>query len=223
MTAINLLSKEYQVSRFRYHIENGGMEVAKVNVVFFVFLYALASRTICKFLKFQISWQTLAFSLGMTAGAHRLWAHKSYKAKFALKVFLALGHTFIILLQNSVYVWARDHRVHHKWSDTDADPHNTQRGFFFAHSPPTCSETVKLAPGENTWVSIAILVEGYHNYHHKFPGDYQASEHGHGFNCITHFLNFMNIIGQAYDLNKTSNSVVDVCTKRWELNSVVVR
>lgn len=29
--------------------------------------------------------------------------------------------------------WARDHRVHHKYSETDADPHNAKRGFFFSH------------------------------------------------------------------------------------------
>lgn len=29
--------------------------------------------------------------------------------------------------------WSRDHRVHHKYSETDADPHNARRGFFFAH------------------------------------------------------------------------------------------
>lgn len=29
--------------------------------------------------------------------------------------------------------WARDHRVHHKYSETDADPHNARRGFFFSH------------------------------------------------------------------------------------------
>lgn len=27
----------------------------------------------------------------------------------------------------------RDHRVHHKFTDTDADPHNAHRGFFFSH------------------------------------------------------------------------------------------
>lgn len=27
----------------------------------------------------------------------------------------------------------RDHRVHHKFTDTDADPHNAQRGFFFSY------------------------------------------------------------------------------------------
>lgn len=27
----------------------------------------------------------------------------------------------------------RDHRVHHKYSDTDIDPHNINRGFFYSH------------------------------------------------------------------------------------------
>merc|ERR1712126_109686 len=35
--------------------------------------------------------------------------------------------------QNSAYVWSRDHRLHHKASETHADPHNSKRGFFFAH------------------------------------------------------------------------------------------
>lgn len=35
--------------------------------------------------------------------------------------------------QNDIFEWARDHRVHHKYSETDADPHNACRGFFFAH------------------------------------------------------------------------------------------
>lgn len=36
-------------------------------------------------------------------------------------------------LQDAVIDWARDHRVHHKYSETDADPHNAKRGFFFSH------------------------------------------------------------------------------------------
>ncbi|XP_074180383.1 stearoyl-CoA desaturase 5 isoform X2 [Rhinolophus sinicus] len=36
-------------------------------------------------------------------------------------------------LQNDIFEWARDHRVHHKYSETDADPHNARRGFFFSH------------------------------------------------------------------------------------------
>jgi len=34
---------------------------------------------------------------------------------------------------NPLFNWIRDHRVHHKFTDTDADPHNSRRGFFFSH------------------------------------------------------------------------------------------
>ncbi|KAH8383484.1 hypothetical protein KR009_008893 [Drosophila setifemur] len=69
--------------------------------------------------------------LGVTAGAHRLWSHRSYKAKFPLRLILIVFHT--IAFQDSVYHWVRDHRMHHKYSETDADPHNTSRGFFYSH------------------------------------------------------------------------------------------
>ncbi|PZC70800.1 hypothetical protein B5X24_HaOG214885 [Helicoverpa armigera] len=35
--------------------------------------------------------------------------------------------------QRTLVTWVRDHRLHHKYSDTDADPHNSSRGFFFSH------------------------------------------------------------------------------------------
>ncbi|CAK9795429.1 Acyl-CoA Delta-9 desaturase [Anthophora quadrimaculata] len=73
----------------------------------------------------------LATGLGITAGAHRLWSHKSYKAKWPLQVLLMIFNT--TAFQDSVIDWARDHRLHHKYSETDADPHNAKRGFFFAH------------------------------------------------------------------------------------------
>lgn len=80
------------------------------------------------------AWTFVCFvvsALGVTAGAHRLWSHRSYKASFPLKVFLALANS--MAFQNDIFEWARDHRVHHKYSETDADPHNAIRGFFFAH------------------------------------------------------------------------------------------
>ncbi|XP_029160965.1 (11Z)-hexadec-11-enoyl-CoA conjugase-like [Nylanderia fulva] len=68
---------------------------------------------------------------GVTGGAHRLWAHRSYKAKWPMRVILMIFQT--MAFQNHIYEWVRDHRVHHKFTDTDADPHNAQRGFFFSH------------------------------------------------------------------------------------------
>ncbi|XP_017776493.1 PREDICTED: acyl-CoA Delta(11) desaturase [Nicrophorus vespilloides] len=68
---------------------------------------------------------------GVTAGAHRLWCHRSYKAKLPLQIILAICYS--AAGQNTIFDWVRDHRVHHKYSETDADPHNSNRGFFFAH------------------------------------------------------------------------------------------
>jgi stearoyl-CoA desaturase (delta-9 desaturase) len=70
-------------------------------------------------------------SYGISAGAHRLWCHRSYKANRKLEYILLFLQT--VAFQNSVIEWVRDHRVHHKYSDTDADPHNSNRGFFFSH------------------------------------------------------------------------------------------
>jgi stearoyl-CoA desaturase (delta-9 desaturase) len=73
---------------------------------------------------------------GVTAGSHRLWAHKSYKAKLPLRILLMIFQT--LAFQNHIYEWVRDHRVHHKFTDTDADPHDVRRGFFFAHMGWLC-------------------------------------------------------------------------------------
>ncbi|OCT71884.1 acyl-CoA desaturase [Xenopus laevis] len=81
-----------------------------------------------------LAWAILCFllsALGVTAGAHRLWSHRSYKAKLPLRIFLAVVNS--MAFQNDIFEWARDHRVHHKYSETDADPHNAVRGFFFSH------------------------------------------------------------------------------------------
>lgn len=43
------------------------------------------------------------------------------------------GYFILTLLQNSMFIWCRDHRLHHRYSDTDGDPHNAKRGFFFSH------------------------------------------------------------------------------------------
>lgn len=70
-------------------------------------------------------------ALGITAGVHRLWAHRSYKARLPLRILLAVWNS--MAFQNDIIEWSRDHRVHHKYSETEADPHNAKRGFFFSH------------------------------------------------------------------------------------------
>jgi len=40
---------------------------------------------------------------GITAGAHRLWAHKAYKARTPLRLFLAYMQT--VAFQVSLWFW----------------------------------------------------------------------------------------------------------------------
>ncbi|CAG9865354.1 unnamed protein product [Phyllotreta striolata] len=109
------------------------------NVLIFVVLHSLALYGIWLSLSGQVTWKTLLFSLvylsgastGVTGGAHRLWSHKTYKAKLPFRIWLMLWQT--AALQNDIHEWSRDHRAHHKFTDTDADPHNSNRGFFFCH------------------------------------------------------------------------------------------
>ena len=97
-------------------------------------LYALLCVVpLCSYRALLVLWLGLwlVSGLGITAGAHRLWSHRSYKARRPLRVFLMLCNS--MAFEGSIFEWARDHRVHHKGSDTTADPHDSQRGLFFAH------------------------------------------------------------------------------------------
>lgn len=67
----------------------------------------------------------------ITGGYHRLFAHRAYEARPWVKWFWALfgGAAF----QNSILIWAREHRVHHRFVDSDNDPYSINKGFWFAH------------------------------------------------------------------------------------------
>lgn len=70
--------------------------------------------------------------MSITAGYHRLWSHRTYKAAWPLRLALAFFGTFS--LQNSILVWAARHRVHHRHvDDVDQDPHSIKTGFWHAH------------------------------------------------------------------------------------------
>ncbi|XP_022709981.1 acyl-CoA desaturase 1-like [Varroa jacobsoni] len=242
---------------------------------------------------FAIAWGISA-GLGVTAGAHRLWSHRSYKARTPLRILLMIFNC--MACQNDIYEWCRDHRVHHKYSETNADPHNVNRGFFFAHVgwlmckkhpdvirkgasvscadllddpvvrfqrkyyipltafwcfgvstalPLVLGESLRVAyfsctmaryvislnftwlvnsaahlwgtkpynkwisPVENTFVTVAAIGEGFHNFHHTFPYDYRTSEFGMKLNLTTAFINLMARCGQAYDLKTVPADVIE--------------
>ena len=87
----------------------------------------------------KLRWETFLFSvfyyyvtgLGITAGYHRLWAHRSYNASVPLQYFLAIAGAGAV--EGSIKWWSRGHRAHHRYTDTELDPYNAHKGFFYSH------------------------------------------------------------------------------------------
>lgn len=71
-------------------------------------------------------------SLSITVGYHRLFAHITYKANAFVRFLLLFfgAATF----EQSALKWASQHRQHHAFTDTDQDPYNIKRGFWYAHA-----------------------------------------------------------------------------------------
>lgn len=68
---------------------------------------------------------------GITVGYHRLLAHRSFRVpRWLERSLVALG---AVALQGGPATWVSDHRQHHFHSDQDDDPHDINRGLFFAH------------------------------------------------------------------------------------------
>lgn len=82
-------------------------------------------------------WWTMAATLcfagiSITAGYHRLWSHRAYKANPVVRFLFAIGGA--VALQNSALHWSSDHRVHHTHvDDNDKDPYSAKRGFWYSH------------------------------------------------------------------------------------------
>ncbi len=99
----------------------------------------------------------LVSCLGVTAGYHRLFTHRSFVAGRAVKISLAVAGA--VAVEGALMSWVSNHRRHHRHSDQVGDPHsplslgdddhdaeNTSRGTslrgpFHAHEPPQGPQT----------------------------------------------------------------------------------
>jgi len=73
----------------------------------------------------------VACGLSITAGYHRLFAHRTYRSVAPVRwFFLAFGAA---TFQNSALSWSADHRAHHADTDGSQDPHPVTRGAWFVH------------------------------------------------------------------------------------------
>ncbi len=69
---------------------------------------------------------------GITGAYHRYFAHRSYKTSRPVQFFLAcLGCS---AMQKGPLWWAAHHREHHRYSDTESDPHSPHAtSFWWSH------------------------------------------------------------------------------------------
>src|SRR6476646_1954559 len=77
-------------------------------------------------------------ALGITAGYHRMLAHRAFETYRPVKYLLTILGT--MALQGPVLEWVSDHRKHHAFADREGDPHSphvprrsTLGGFWHSH------------------------------------------------------------------------------------------
>ena len=88
---------------------------------------------------FGIDWFQIALFLFMffavgfsvTLGYHRLYSHLTFQAHWVVRLCTLLFGAGAF--ENSVLLWACEHRTHHKHVDDEDDPYNVTKGLFHAH------------------------------------------------------------------------------------------
>ena len=90
---------------------------------------------------FTFSWGNLAAllignwivgSLGVGLGYHRLLTHRSFASSKWLEYFLTILGTMSI--QDSPDKWVATHRIHHRFTETENDPHSPIVSFLWAQT-----------------------------------------------------------------------------------------
>jgi fatty-acid desaturase len=72
-----------------------------------------------------------AIGFSVTLGYHRLFSHITFQASWPIRLFTLIFGAGAF--ENSVLMWASEHRRHHKHVDHDDDPYCISKGLFYAH------------------------------------------------------------------------------------------
>jgi len=116
-----------QVEKPRLQIEN----IFWISLVHFVaifiapFYFTWDALVVCLVVLFTVS------PIGVTMTYHRLLSHRAFEVPKWLEYTLAVFGT--LSAQGPILLWIAEHRLHHRYSDHDDDPHDSRKGFWFAH------------------------------------------------------------------------------------------
>ncbi len=112
----------------------------QINWVNTLFFLALHIGALFALLPSNFSWKAVGVALflywvtgglGITLGFHRLVTHRSFQTPKWLEYILVFCGT--LACQGGPIEWIGTHRIHHLHSDQKADPHDSNKGFWWSH------------------------------------------------------------------------------------------
>ncbi|QBM89895.1 stearoyl-CoA desaturase delta-9 desaturase [Metschnikowia aff. pulcherrima] len=129
-------SKQMHISDQPWTLSNWHEHINWLNVILVMAIPALG---VLYGISHPPQWKTvvLAFvmyvfsGISITAGYHRLFAHKSYDAHWTVRAFFAFFGAGAV--QGSIKWWSHSHRIHHRYTDTNRDPYDARQGFWYSH------------------------------------------------------------------------------------------
>jgi stearoyl-CoA desaturase (Delta-9 desaturase) len=80
----------------------------------------------------------------ITAGYHRYFSHRTFRTGRVFQLILAFGGNTAV--QKGPLWWAGHHRIHHRFTDTEADPHTPRKGFWWSHAGWILSDDTSPVP-----------------------------------------------------------------------------
>ncbi len=96
---------------------------------------------------------------GITIGFHRYFTHGSFKARRPLRIALAIAGSMAV--EGPLVRWVADHRRHHKYSDSEGDP----------HSPWRYGESVPALVKGLWWAHMGWMFDEEQTPQHKYAPD----------------------------------------------------
>jgi len=73
---------------------------------------------------------------------------------------------------------------------------------------------------DNVWLSFFTYGEGYHNFHHKYPGDYRNGIKWYDFDPSKWFVFLFSFLGWTHSLKVTASPIIEASKASTELKKI---
>ncbi len=106
----------------------------------------------------------LFHGLGITLGYHRLLSHRSYKVPKWFEYLIVMGG--YLAFEGSPIFWVTTHRLHHRYSDQEGDPHSPRDGLWHAFIGWMISPRVRYSKEECVRICPDLQRDAFYRFLH---------------------------------------------------------